>query len=158
MNTCCKDNEIGAFFSCGDIDIVDIKDFDDIVKKISEAWAIVTATGIKDAVEKWKDNFLKSNAILMNIGVEDEYGIGIPERRVLNNKKPLNFILEEPTLLRYIDPTMALSNIGVVELLTGSYSNGLNMPPEHIEEKLLQLVSFGNAAEEISKLEEFYYD
>ena len=140
------------------VDIVDIKDFDDIAKKISEAWAIVTATGIKDAVEKWKDNFLKSNAILMNIGVEDEYGIGIPESRVLNNKKPLNFILEEPTLLRYIDPTMALSNIGVVELLTGSYGNGLNMPPEHIEEQLLQLVSFGNAAEEISKLEEFYYD
>ena len=42
------------------------------------------------------------------MGVEDEYGETFPADRVLNGKRPLNFLLEEPTQLRYIDATFAL--------------------------------------------------
>ena len=70
---------------------------------------------------------------------------------------PLNFILDEPTLLRYIDPTMALSNIGVVELRSGRCANGLNIPSQEIETELLREVAKGAAASDIPKLEEFYY-
>ena len=34
-------------------------------------------------------------------------------------EKPLNFFLEEPTLLKYIDPTMALDNDGILDTLEG---------------------------------------
>ena len=140
------------------VSVVDIDDHDNIAAKISGAWAVVTATGIKNAVSAWGNALLNSGALLMNIGVEDEYGSIVPDERVLNRKMPLNFILDEPTLLRYIDPTMALSNIGVAELVSGTYCNGLNMPPEQIEKELLELVATGAAAAEIPKLEEFYYD
>ena len=42
------------------------------------------------------------------MGVEDEYGPNVPASRVLAEKKPLNFILEEPTHLKYIDASLAL--------------------------------------------------
>ena len=101
---------------------------------------------------------LASGALLMNIGVEDEYGKGIPDERVLNRKMPLNFILEEPTLLCYIDPTMALSNYGTIELLNKRCSNGINLPPEELENRLLDAVGRGAAAADLTKLEEFYYE
>ncbi len=138
--------------------VTDINDTDTIRKKISEAWAVVTATGVKNAVASFHNELKNSSAVLINIGVEDEYGSDVPATRVLNAKHPLNFILDEPTLLRYIDPTMALSNLGVIELLNKKCVNGLNYPPEELENRLLELVKSGAAAPDIPKLEEFYYD
>ena len=139
------------------LDIIPINDEEAIKDAISKAWAIVTATGVKDAVANFSAELTSSKAFLMNIGVEDEFGSEVPEERVMNKKMPLNFILDEPTLLRYIDPTMALSNIGVVELLSGRCANGLNIPSQEIETELLREVAKGAAASDIPKLEEFYY-
>jgi adenosylhomocysteinase len=79
----------------------------------------------------------KEDIIFANMGVEDEFGPDIPASRVLNNKEPLNFILPEPTLLRYIDPAMALSNAGAAALLSGSLHPGLNIPDLALEDKIL---------------------
>ena len=140
------------------ITVIDLQDSSSIKAAISDAWAVVTATGIKNAVSAWSRELLNSSALLINIGVEDEFGKDVPEEKVLNKKIPLNFILDEPTLLRYIDPTMALSNLGVIELVEGHCSDGLNNPPDELEKYLLELVSCGAAAQDIRKLEEFYYD
>ena len=137
---------------------IPLEDTEKIREAIRNASGIVTATGIKDAVSAYTVEILTSDALLMNIGVEDEYGKGIPADRVLNNKMPLNFILDEPTLLRYIDPTMALSNYGIIELLNKRCSNGINLPPEALENSLLSAVSRGAAAQDLKKLEEFYYE
>ncbi len=137
---------------------ISIDNTEEINNAISKSWGIVTATGIKNAVAEYAEPILASDAILMNIGVEDEYGKNVPETRVLNRKMPLNFILEEPTLLRYIDPTMALSNYGIIELLNNRCSNGINLPPEELENSLLNAVGSGAAAADLTKLEEFYYE
>ena len=140
------------------VSVLSTEDKEAIVKAIANSSGIVTATGIKNAVANYASELLASDTVLMNIGVEDEYGADIPENRVLNHKKPLNFILDEPTLLRYIDPTMALSNYGVTELLNDRCTNGINLPPEKLENSLLEAVSRGAAAADLPKLEEFYYE
>lgn len=103
---------------------------------------VISATGRAGALAEYSGlcKWVESNVIFANMGVEDEYGPLVPAERVLNNKEPLNFILEEPTLLRYIDPTMALSNAGAIELLQGRVLKcGLNMPPAELEEKIIEI-------------------
>ena len=81
-------------------------------------------------------------------------GPDIPEERVLNRKQPLNFVLEEPTLLKYIDPTMALDNFGALQLLTCDLPAGLNLPTPEQEEEILRTVrEAGEITAELDGLE-----
>ena len=98
-----------------------------VMEHLRKAWCVVCCTGKADALadSDYIKILLDSSQIMVNMGVEDEWGPAIPPERMLNNKQPLNFILEEPTLLRYIDPTMALHNQSAVELLTGKYAPGI---------------------------------
>ena len=89
---------------------------------------------------------LGSRAVLANMGVEDEYGPGIPSTRVLAEKKPLNFILEEPTHLKYIDASLAL-HAALGELLVREAADGLTAnkkagpldPPSELEQRILSM-------------------
>lgn len=110
---------------------------------VRSAWCVVTATGERGAVQGLlnPETLVASRALLANLGVEDEFGDAVPEARVLNAKKPLNFLLAEPTRLRYIDPVFALHNAGV-EALLGSpdLPAGLHPPQPEIEERILRSV------------------
>ena len=90
-----------------------------------EADLVVTATGVKDAAAPYAADLLAGHAILANMGVEDEFGAAVPAERVLNAKAPLNFALEEPTRMRYIDPTLALHNLAATRLAAGGLPPGL---------------------------------
>ena len=89
---------------------------------------------------------LASGAVLANMGVEDEYGPGVPATRVLAEKKPLNFILEEPTHLKYIDASLAL-HAALGELLVREAADGLTAnkkagpldPPSELEQRILSM-------------------
>ncbi len=102
---------------------------------------VVTATGIKHALCGMFDPklLIESHACLANMGVEDEFGPEIPEARVLNRKAPLNFILEDPTEMRYIDPTMALHNAATLRLLEG-VSPGVHPPTREEEASLFAVL------------------
>lgn len=112
---------------------------EEVLNAISDAYAIVTATGVKDAVASFADAINSSNSLVANMGVEDEFGDNVPSCRVLEQKKPLNFILKEPTHMRYIETTMALHNSGAVELLHTT-QKGLIEPDTKLEEELLEVV------------------
>lgn len=71
------------------------------------------------------------------MGVEDEYGPGVPASRVLEEKRPLNFILTEPTLMKYIDATMALHNAGALWLTGHPEAHGVIDPPAELEAAIL---------------------
>ena len=123
--------------------LLDINDKESIEAAIREATCVVTATGVRHALVGHVDPgvLVKSEALLVNLGVEDEYGDGVPADRALNAKKPINFILDEPTLLRYIDPTMALQNEGILYLVTHSkLPAGLITPPEPMVQSILDTV------------------
>ena len=99
-----------AFLDANGVPVTDCNDLDGVAALVRDADFVVTATGVKGALDRPQvvDALLASGAVLANMGVEDEYGPGVPASRVLAEKKPLNFILEEPTHLKYIDASLAL--------------------------------------------------
>lgn len=112
-----------------------------IAEAVSQADAVVTATGVPAAATSCcpAEVFNRSGALLANMGVEDEFGCGVPAGRVLEAKRPVNFILKDPTLMKYIDATMALHNEGAVILAGGSLPAGLIEPSPETEERLLNI-------------------
>ena len=136
-------------------EVIDCRNAAAVGAAVRGAYAVVTATGHKGAfqescpAEAWRS----SGALMANMGVEDEYGPGLPPERVLNGKKTLNFILEEPTHLKYIDATLALHNEGALYLATHPEARGLMAPEAETEERLLQVsIREGVAGEEIALL------
>ncbi|OGV28079.1 MAG: hypothetical protein A3F18_05210 [Legionellales bacterium RIFCSPHIGHO2_12_FULL_37_14] len=92
-----------------------------IYEKLQTTDIVVTATGCKGALSAYpKEWFL--HKILANMGALDEFGPGFSATEVLNAKKPLNFILEDPTPIEYIDPELYLHNQAVLDLLNNDLS------------------------------------
>lgn len=97
------------------------------------------------SVPEFTQALLEGSAVLANMGVEDEYGEVVPVERVLNNKEALNFILEEPTHLKYIDASLALHAalgerimqevMGVV--VCEDLATGTRNPPPDMEQRIL---------------------
>jgi len=112
----------------------------EVASAIREADLIVSATGAEGALAGHAEELCSCSAVIANMGVLDEFGDGVPAERVLNAKRPLNFILDEPTNIRYIDPTMALDNAGASELLAGRVGRGIVTPPAELEEEILDTV------------------
>lgn len=98
---------------------------------------VIAATGVRHAIAPFASTLLDSGALLVNMGADDEFGPGIPPERAVNNKLPINFMLREPTATRYIDPTLALHNAGIIELAQGDGNPGILLPPDSLEEKIL---------------------
>ena len=130
---------------------VDAGDADAVASAIRRADFVVSATGIAGALAEHAKELRDSSAVIANMGVADEFGDGVPAERVLNAKRPLNFILDEPTNIRYIDPTMALDNAGALEVLAGRVARGVVDPPPELEENILDTVRRNGAiAEELN--------
>lgn len=110
---------------------------------IADAWCIVSVTGLAGALKMWADDLVSSPAIIANMGVEDEFGPDVPAARVLNNKRPLNFILDEPTHLKYIDATMALNNYGIEKLIFDTLPSGINLPAAELEKAIVADIKNG---------------
>ncbi len=125
------------------IRFVNVDDCDAFHAEIMRSWCMVTATGRASALRRKLNTtaVCASPVLLANLGVEDEYGSSIPNARVLNNKKPLNFLLEEPTLMRFIETTMALHNACALELLTADLPHSSLLPPTELEDRLLAIAS-----------------
>lgn len=123
-------------------EVIDYRDLPRIIKSLQGAYAVVTATGIRNALSNIPAEILTGcGALLANMGVEDEFGPHVTPEFVLNNKQTLNFILEEPTRLRYIDATMALHNAGAVYLKEQHFPPAYRflLPPETIETEILSV-------------------
>ncbi len=138
--------------------LVSLDDRAGIDRILAEAWCMISCTGVRNALEGRFDSaaLIAGRTLVANMGVEDEFGPAFPAERVLNNKQPLNFILEEPTRLCYIDPTMALDNAGALELLRRDLPPGLNLPSEAVEREILTEVRLlGRIAPELAKMEKY---
>lgn len=136
-----------AFLSSNGVEEIDRGDVARVVEVLKAAEFVVTATGVKNAVSvpEFTQALLEGSAVLANMGVEDEYGEVVPVERVLNNKEALNFILEEPTHLKYIDASLALHAalgerimqevMGVV--VCEDLATGTRNPPPDMEQRIL---------------------
>ena len=145
-----------AFLDANDVPVTDCNDLDGVAALVRDADFVVTATGVKGALDRPQivEALLASDAVLANMGVEDEYGPGVPATRVLAEKKPLNFILEEPTHLKYIDASLALhAALGEMLLreaadvsdhetagsLAANKKTGPLDPPSELEQRILSM-------------------
>ena len=132
------------FLDANGVPVTDCNDLDAVAALVRGADFVVTATGVKGALDRPQivEALLASGAVLANMGVEDEYGPGVPASRVLAEKKPLNFILEEPTHLKYIDASLAL-HAALGELLvreaTANKNAGPQDPPSELEQRILSM-------------------
>ena len=117
-------------------------DRETLTDAIRHAFCAVTATGKRHAMSGLIEPAMpfSSGVLLANMGVEDEWGPEIPKNRLLNEGRPLNFILPDPTQMRYIDPPLALHNQGALELAEGRVLPGLFPPPPEMEEHFLSLI------------------
>ena len=146
------------FLDANGVPVTDCNDLDAVASLVRSADFVVTATGVKGALDRPQvvEALLGSHAVLANMGVEDEYGPGVPTSRVLAEKKPLNFILEEPTHLKYIDASLALHAAlgelllqegGAVygkdgagrEAVAANKNAGPMDPPTELEQRILSL-------------------
>lgn len=161
--TVVTDTSRGAnpFLEANDVPVTDCRDVDAVIALVREADFVVTATGVKGALDRVElaDALNKSSAVLANMGVEDEYGPGVPNDRVLAEKKPLNFILEEPTHLKYIDASLALHAALGELLLQEAAREGANKnagpmdPPTELEQRILSLtMDCGLIGEEVCEM------
>jgi len=115
---------------------------------------LVTATGVKAALSVSAITVIKNRPelVVANMGVEDEFGEYLPADRVLNKKAPLNFMLDEPTHLKYIDTSLAL-HAALGERMIQDYKKsgsakpfvGPMDPPGDIEQRLI-MVTIQNGA------------
>lgn len=141
-----------------DFRFISVFDQAELAQSALHSKLIVTATGRAQAMDGLlpaEDIIARTNILLANMGVEDEWGPTYPAERVLNGKMPLNFILEEPTHMRFIDATMALHNACINELIPhtnthihahadthtarSAYPNGLSLPPDELDRHFLDL-------------------
>ncbi len=132
---------------------VDHRDTAAVVELADAADFIVSATGIRHAHQVYAPELARTDAVIVNMGVEDEYGSAMPEDRVLNRKRTLNFLLDEPTKTCYIDPAMALHNEAVAVLLNTPGGTGAILPAEVLENAILAQVRnaglIGNEVDEM---------
>ena len=109
---------------------------------VRSAWCVVTVTGIANAMQGngAAEESLHGSQLVAAMGVETEWGESLPPERILTRNVPLHFLLAEPTRLRYIDPTMALSNAAAAELIRGGLPAGIQKIAPEIEQKYRRIV------------------
>ena len=156
-----KSYGINAFLDANGVPVTDCHELQKVAALIREADFVVTATGVKDALANpaLTAALNETHAVLANMGVEDEFGEGVPESRVLAKKSPLNFILEEPTHLKYIDASLALhAALGerLMQEVTGMVAaegGRLRNPPADLEQRLLMMtIQNGSIGPEIMEM------
>ncbi|MFC5045800.1 NAD-binding protein [Aquimarina hainanensis] len=100
--------------------------------------AIVTATGVRNVISDTYDSTFFASKYLANMGGEDEFGTAFATEDVLCNKMPINFFIEKPTLMRYLDPVFYAHNSGVDLLLFANLKNGLHPFPAFIADEVVE--------------------
>lgn len=111
----------------------------DFFQEFNKADLVVTTTGVKNVLSDYYDlspsHFKK--ALLANMGAEDEFGHNFPKESVLFDKRPLNFMLEQPTATKYLDPILYAHNISLDLILSKKAKNGYNKLPVNVANSIL---------------------
>ena len=103
----------------------------------SKMFGIVTATGINNAISDTYDCTKFKAKYFANMGGEDEFGYSFKTEDIMCQKRPINFFVEKPTLMRYLDPVFYAHNLGIDILLYSNLSNGLHAFPSFISEEVV---------------------
>lgn len=96
---------------------IDARNAQEVEQAAEKSDLIVTATGLKDIISNNYHPQAFKGKLLANAGAEDEFGFAFESKDVLADKKPVNFILKEPTLMEFLDPIFYAHNIAIDDAL-----------------------------------------
>lgn len=92
-----------------------------INKAAENAFAIITATGVRDTLSSYFDPSSVAHAYLANMGVNGEIGKAFRHLpKLLWNGYAINFGLRNPTRMRYLDPIFYAHNLAGEQLAKSS--------------------------------------
>jgi S-adenosylhomocysteine hydrolase len=112
-----------------------LKNQNDIVATLNnEINCAVTATGVTNCISSsfTPCNFKKVE-LLANMGTYDEWGSFFPNESILFKKRPLNFMLEYPTRILYLDPIFALLACATLDVVKEKNINKFSIQKPKLE-------------------------
>jgi adenosylhomocysteinase len=114
----------------------------ELQKALKEAEIIIAVTGVPGALGRAlpADWLRAGGATLVNLGAEDEYGPEFGEDEILGGKRaPLNFVLAQPTLNRYVDAPLAAHVLALEAWLQApeAYGPGVHPLPAEMDDWLV---------------------
>lgn len=131
-----KQEHIAQAFHAG-FKVLSADDQKNVEASASQMFAIVTATGIKNVIsDRYNPKAFKAK-YLANMGGEDEFGYGFEKKGVMCEKRPINFFVDQPTLMRYLDPVFYAHNLGVDLLRFARLDNGVHPFPSFLAEEIV---------------------
>lgn len=107
---------------------------------VDQATVVVTATGLPGVLQQVfhdADQQL-GGKILANIGADDEIGEGFAHSRILANRMPINFALEYPTIMRYLDPSFLAHNLGIQLIEEGGLEKRFHSFPQELDHQIVE--------------------
>lgn len=119
------------------IKTIDPHNIFELEQAVAESDIVVTATGRTAIMNAYPHQWFQDK-ILANMGIYDEYGDHFSEQEVLNNKKAVNFVLEDPTPMKYIDPEFYIHNIAALSLIDRKLSSGVHGVSKQLDQNIIQ--------------------
>ncbi len=106
---------------------------------LPDMWAVVTATGVEGAISRhFSFGDFDRVSWLANMSTGDDFGSDFAADRILNHKKPANFMLDYPTEVMYLDPIFTLFLKAGEELLKNkTLKPGLNRIVSELDQAVL---------------------
>jgi len=105
---------------------------------VGEAFVVVTATGRNHAIsDHYAAEPFRRAGYLANMGGEDEFGPAFTDTEIMVGKKPINFAIDHPTKIRYLDPVFHAHNLGIDLLLFGALSPGVHAFPAFLADEIV---------------------
>lgn len=103
----------------------------ELLEAINGAFAVIFATGCPGLLQSlYAPSQIDDDVLLVNMGADDEFGDDYPAARVVANKAPLNFLLDSPTTMFFIDPIFAAHNRCCENILAGGDRGFTALPAE----------------------------
>lgn len=98
---------------------------------VNGAFAAIMATGVEGLGQRLlRPDEIDPKVHLVNMGADDEYGPAFPPARIAGQKAPLNFLLEAPTAMYFIDPIFAAHNRCCLDILAAKDSGFSPLPAD----------------------------
>lgn len=119
------------------LNVIDAHDHEAIQSALKQADIVITATGQKAIMNAYSKQWFNGK-ILANMGIYDEFGEQFLPEEVLNNKAPVNFLLHDPTPMKYIDPEFYSHNIAALPLLQAALPVGFHDVSADIDKSIIQ--------------------
>lgn len=119
------------------ISAIHAADINAVASAIRTADLIIMATGRADVLASYEKS-LFTDKTLANLGILDEFGPRFTQEEVLYKKQPINFVLDDPTPIQFIDPALYAHNESALFLLDQQYQPGTHNMPIHLDADIVE--------------------